>query len=357
MRVGLAIKTLLAACCLLIMPPLPAAFAAEALPAWGHEILKQAPDWYATAEARRIADSVLQHQSAEGGWPKNTALSTPPLAPAPAERANTFDNEATTLPLAFLARMVQATGEPAYRAAFDRGLDYVLAAQYPNGGWPQHYPLRGGYHDHITFNDDAMIRVMTLLREVAAGKEAYGFVDATRRERAAKAVEAGVGLILRTQLRRDGRLAVWCAQYDAVTLQPAWARRFEPPSLSGAESVGIVRFLMGIERPSPEVVAAVEGAVAWFRASVVRDIRLEETTDAAGKRDRRAVREPGTALLWARFYALDDNRPIFVGRDSVIHDDFNAIEQERRTGYSYFGTWPRDLLEKEYPAWRARIGA
>jgi PelA/Pel-15E family pectate lyase len=330
-------------------------FAAGAPLAWNREVLKQAPDWYASAEARRIADSVLQHQSAEGGWPKNTSLAAPPVAAVTSELGNTFDNEATTLPLAFLARMVRATGEPAYRAAFDRGLDYVLAAQYANGGWPQYYPLRGGYHDHITFNDEAMVRVLVLLREVAAGKGAYGFVDAARRERAAKAVDAGVALILRTQLKQDGKLAVWCAQYDAATLAPAWARKFEPPSLSGSESVGIVRFLMGIERPSPEVVAAVEGAVAWFQASAVRDIRMVTTTDAAGQRDKRYVREPGSEPLWARFYALDDNRPIFAGRDSVIRYDFNEIEQERRNGYSYYGTWPRDLLEKDYPAWKAKL--
>ena len=330
--------------------------AAEAPFAWNREVLKQTTDWYASAEARGVADGVLQHQSPEGGWPKNTSLAVPPVKASTSELGNTFDNEATTLPLAFLARMVQATGEPAYRAAFDRGLDYVLAAQYSNGGWPQYFPLRGGYHDHITFNDDAMVRVLVLLREVAAGKGAYGFVDVARRDRAAKAVEAGTAAILRTQLRQGGNLAVWCAQYDAASLQPAWARKFEPPSLSGSESVGIVRFLMGIERPSPEVVAAVEGAVAWFRTSAVRDIRMVTTTDAAGQRDKRYVREPGGEPLWARFYELDSNRPIFAGRDSVIHYDFNEIEQERRNGYNYYGTWPRELLEKDYPAWKARIG-
>lgn len=344
---GIALATL---CVLALSPCRP--LAAEVPTAWNREVLKQAPDWYASSEARRIADSLLQHQSAEGGWPKNTALAVPPVKASTPELANTFDNEATTLPLAFLARMVEATGEPAYRAGFDRGLDYVLAAQYPNGGWPQYFPLRGGYHDHITFNDDAMVRILALLREVAAGKGAYGFVDAARRDRAAKAVEAGTALILRTQLKRDGKLAVWCAQYDAVTLVPAWARKFEPPSLSGSESVSIVRFLMGVERPSPEVIAAVEGAVAWFRASVVHEVRLVATSDAG----RRAVRGPGAEPLWARFYALDDNRPIFAGRDSVIRYDFNEIERERRDGYHYYGTWPRDLLEKDYPAWQAKLG-
>lgn len=327
--------------------------AAESQAEWSRDVLRQAPDWYATTDARRIADSVLLHQSAEGGWPKNTALATPPAAMAAAPGlANTFDNEATTLPLAFLARVVHATGDPAYRAAFDRGVDYVLAAQYPNGGWPQFFPLRGGYHDHVTFNDDAMIRVMVLLRDVAAGRGPYGFVDPARRARAAEAVERGTALILRAQLKQNGRPTVWCAQYDARTLEPAWARKFEPPSLSGSESVGIVRFLMGIERPAPQVVAAIEGAVAWFRASAIPGQRIEAFTNASGQRDKRLVPSPGAEPIWARFYDPASNRPIFVGRDGVVRHDFAEIDPERRGGYAYYGSWPRQLLDEDYPAWK-----
>ena len=46
----------------------------------------------------------------------------------------------------------------------------------------------------------------------------------------------------------NGRRTVWCAQHDETTLRPAGARTYEHASLSGYESVGIVRFLMGIER-------------------------------------------------------------------------------------------------------------
>ena len=45
-----------------------------------------------------------------------------------------------------------------------RGLDYALSAQYPNGGFPQIYPLVGWYHDAITYNDDAMVHIMELCR-------------------------------------------------------------------------------------------------------------------------------------------------------------------------------------------------
>ena len=59
-------------------------------------------------------------------------------------------------------------------------------------------------------------------------------------------------------------------------------------------------------------------------------------------------------MLWARFYELETNRPIFIGRDKVIRDDFNEIERERRTGYNYLSDWPATLLAKDYPRWRAK---
>lgn len=345
---------------LLIALGLSALFASPVLaqtPAWNSQIVKRDAAWYATAEAHAIADSVVAHQSPEGGWPKNTSLAVPPdVVPVDEGSKNTFDNEGTTLPLAFLGRVIAAGERPADRAAFDRGLDYTLAAQYPNGGWPQFYPLRPGYYTHITYNDDAMVRIMVLLRDIAAGAGPYRFVDADRRAKAGAAVAKGIETILSTQVRQNGVLTVWCAQHDETTLQPAWARAFEPASLSGNESVGITRFLMSIEDPSPAVIAAVEGAVRWFEASAVRGKRLQPITAPDGAADYQVVADPQAPPMWARFYALETNRPIFMGRDSVAHDEVTDIERERRMGYRYYGTWPAALLSDDYPAWRRRVG-
>ena len=328
---------------------------------WGARFLEREPGWYASAEARRVADSVLRHQSPEGGWPKSTDLTIPPVsgdsvvATGADLRANTIDNDATTLPMQFLARVAHATGEATYRAAFGRGLDYLLAAQYGNGGWPQYFPLREGYYSHITYNDNAMVNVLTILRDVAAGGPPYTFVDAVRRSRSASAVARGVDCILRTQVRQAGTLTAWCAQHDERTLVPAWARNFEPPTLSGHESVGIVRFLMSLESPTPQVVAAVEAAVAWLRAVAIHGVHLEELT-VDGQRDRRVVADPAAEPLWARFYDLGTNRPVFTGRDQVIRHALAEIERERRMGYAYYGTWPATLLSTHYPRWRKSRG-
>ncbi|HAV64027.1 MAG TPA: pectate lyase, partial [Verrucomicrobiales bacterium] len=216
---------------------------------WGNDVLRQKPEWYASEEARAAADQVLRYQSEEGAWPKNTDVLAPATDAALAEiekggKANTIDNGATTLPIRLLAQVANATGEQKYLEAVLRGVDYLLVAQYPNGGFPQFFPLRPrGYYSHITYNDGAMIGALQLLRDVAGARLPFGFVDNGRRERAADAVARGIDCILKTQVKQDGRLTVWCAQHDEKTLEPAWARSYEPPSLSGSESVGIVRFL------------------------------------------------------------------------------------------------------------------
>lgn len=330
------------------------------------DALRQKPEWYAGAEAVRVADNVLLYQHDNGGWSKNIDMARPldereraeVLKLKPSTDSN-IDNGATYTQLAFLARVYTAAREERHREAFLKGLDYLLAAQYDNGGWPQYFPLRKGYYSHVTFNDGAMIGVMRLLRDVAKKRPAYAFVDEARRLRAERAVEKGVELILKAQVVVDGRRTAWGAQHDAVTLAPAPARRFEPASLSGGESVGVVRFLMGIERPEARVVGAVESAVEWFRRSALKGVRWVEQRDASkpGGYARTAVSDPGAPLIWARFYELGTNRPVFVGRDGVVRYNVMEIDEERRNGYSWYVEEPAELLDKDYPAWRKKLNA
>ena len=338
--------------------------AAETAPLkWSTKLLKQKTEWYASSEARAAADNVLRYQSDAGAWPKNTDLLAPATADAIAEvlkggKANTIDNGATTAPIRFLARMTEATAEPRYREAVQHGIDYLLAAQYPNGGFPQFYPLRDrGYYSRISYNDGAMINTLELLRDVSQEKAPFEWVDADRRARATDAVARGIDCILKTQIRQNGRLTAWCAQHDEVTLAPAWARAYEPPSLSGAESVGIIRFLMAMPDPSPDVIAAVEGAIAWLQDVAIRGKRIDTIPVDSGKPDRRVVDDPAAPPLLARFYELETNRPLYMDRDSKPLYDFNQVGYERRAGYSYHGSWPSSLVDKDFPAWRARLSS
>jgi PelA/Pel-15E family pectate lyase len=332
------------------------------------DALKQKSQWYAGAEALRVADNLLLFQREVGGWPKNIDMAAPLSEKERAEllklksvkgneAAATIDNSATFTQLEYLARVYTAQKQERHREAFNKGIDYLLAAQYENGGWPQYYPLRKGYYTLITYNDNAMVGVLRLLRDVARRKPDYTFVDDARRQKSEKATERGLECILRTQVKIGGKLTVWGAQHDEVTLAPAPARKFEPVSLASRESVAITRFLMGVERPDARVVEAIESAVAWFRSSQLSGIRWVEKVDKSvpGGIDRTVVKDPQAPPLWARFYELGTNRPVFEGRDGIVRYSITEIEAERRNGYSWYTEEPLKLLNKDYTAWQKRL--
>ena len=325
--------------------------------------LDQKADWYWSPEAIRIADNLLAYQHENGGFEKNIDMALPLESPRleqvlkrQPEGETTIDNDATWTQMRYLGKVHLQTHDARYAAALRKSLRYLLAAQYQNGGWPQFYPLRHGYWDHITYNDDAMIGVMTVLREIAEGEGEWAMFTPEERRLAGAAMNRGVAVILKTQVRVKGKLTVWCAQHDEVTLEPAMARKYELISLSGSESVGIVEFLMGIGHPSPEIANAVQEAVGWFAHSKIEGIEVK-TVPAPGTPkgvDRVVVKNAAATPQWARFYEIETNRPIFSGRDSVKKYSMAEIEYERRNGYRWYVDRPAKLLSKDYPEWKKK---
>lgn len=319
--------------------------------------LREPTAWYATEEAHAIADRVVDAQIPVGAWMKGVDY-TRPIADQPSkEKAPTFDNNATIFELHFLIQTIAANPNhprlDAWRASLERGLRYVFAAQYPNGGFPQMYPLIGGYHDGVTFNDDAMTQVLELLRDIASGKEQFAAVPPALREEASARFRRGIDCVLATQLRNaDGQLTVWCQQYDPLTLRPAAARNFEPIADASRESAGIALLLMSVPNPSPEIVAAVEAAATWFRATALRDLKIARAPfDLRGE----VVPSPGAPPLWARFYEPGTSTPIFGDRDRTVHYDLSEISSERVAGYAWYTEAPARVLAK-LDAWRKKNG-
>jgi PelA/Pel-15E family pectate lyase len=334
--------------------------------------LNRSAAWYRSAEARRIADNIVSYQTPAGGWSKNLDFSKHSRAPgegfapdnvslflangdydAPHNThwnyVGTFDNDATVTQLRFLAKVISAGGvfqSGSYRAAFLRGIDYILAAQYPNGGWPQVWPLQGGYHDAITYNDNAMINILQLLRDVSDAKNEFAFVPANLRTEAAASLQRGIECIVASQIVVNGRRTAWCQQVDPLTLQPTSARNYEMPAECGAESTGIVMFLMELPEPDPAVILAVHSAAAWFEKTKILGFAYKKT----GENGRTLLAAPGSGPLWARYYEIGTDRPIFGDRDKTIHDDVNELSPERRAGYTWYTDGPKRMLER-YTVW------
>lgn len=331
--------------------------------------VKMAPkledSFFLTSEAIRIADNVLLYQQTTGGWPKNIYM--------PAEltqqeledvihakddvNESTIDNSATSTEIQYLSRIYLATQIDKYKEAALNGIRYILKSQYPNGGFPQFWPRAKGYYTHITYNDNAMVNVMQLLKDIYENKAPYTYVPDSIREKARAAFNLGIDCILKTQVRQHGKLTVWCAQHDEHTLAPAKARAYELPSLSGAESDNIVLLLMSLPNPSPEIIASVEAAIEWFKANKIIGLMSQSFTNSEGKKDYRMVPCPQDDFpcptLWARFYTLEDNRPFFCDRDGVKKYNLNEIGHERRNGYSWYNSEGLKVLKK-YEQWRKK---
>ncbi|MEO6740376.1 MAG: pectate lyase [Chthoniobacteraceae bacterium] len=325
---------------------------------------------YARTQVREIAANILLFQRDNGGWPKDydmTAVLTEAQASKVGETRSredtSFDNGNLHSQVAYLARAFTMLGEPSWRLACERGFDFILAAQYPNGGWPQQFPKPKDFHAHITFNDYVTIGCMDVLKDAADGEAQFAWLDAARREKARDAARRGAECILKCQIRVDGKLTGWCQQHDEKTYEPRPGRTFELASICPQDTTEIVRHLMRTEKPGPEIVQSVDAAVAWLKKVQLTGVRVDKVKAAkeeflrhSADYDKVVVQDPAAPPLWARHCEIGTDRPVFAGRDAVKKYALAEIERERRTGTPWHGTWPTKLIEKEYPKWREKVG-
>jgi PelA/Pel-15E family pectate lyase len=346
----------------------PHGFSARSIP------LDRDAAWYASADARHIADVIVSFQTPAGGWGKNMDMSksarvpgeaftpdniskflTPGDFDAPLEPdwnyVGTIDNDATTTEMNFLAKVIapMKAGEgETYRAAFMRGMEYLFAAEFPNGGWPQVWPLEGSYHDAITYNDDAVSQVVELMMHAADGQGDFAFVPEAVRVRAAASFARGIRCILASQIIANGTPTVWPQQDDALTLKPESGRNYEPPALCAGESASLMLLLMN-DLPHPDAAEqrAIRAAAAWFKKTAIYGQSYQRGPDG-----RQLVATPGAGPIWARYYQVGTDMPIFGDRDKSLHDNVNELSKERRNGYSWYSPESKRALDR-FETWSA----
>ena len=274
---------------------------------------KQSPNWYRRSDVGKIS----------------------PAEAAKRKNVTTFDDDNTQSAIRFLLAVADASkgsNEPRdrrIREARDYALTKLLAAQRPNGGWPQRwtgvpvdpkeYPVqparfpkdyprehpKPNYNGYYTLNDNTHRDcVMTLL-------------DAAKRlgkpEYRAAALKGGDFLLL-AQLPEPQ--PSWAQQYNP-RLEPDWARAFEPPCVCSNESAGAMRLLVDLylETGNEKYLEPLPRAIGWFKRSEIA---------------------PG---LWARMYEIGTNTPIYGDRDGKIKYRVEDLSPERQTGYSWKGSY------------------
>lgn len=323
---------------------------------------------YQATELVAIGENILLLQKENGGWPKNYDIMAI-LSPAQKDSVlaakklenTTFDNGTTYTHVETLAGIYQATKDDRYMTAALKGIDFILSAQYVNGGWPQYFPLEKNYSSHITYNDGAMGGIMELLKDIIEGNSRYVFIDPERMKKIREAWNKGLNCLIKTQINDNGKPTAWCQQHDETTLQPAWARTFEPPCICNGESADLVLLLMSIKKPTPEVISAIDNAVAWFRESAITGIKVKtieapvlNTPFTVSKTDKVVVQDSTAPRIWARYYELKTHRPLFCNRNYKMVYSLAEVDRERRDGYGWYTYAPEKVLAK-YDSWKKKI--
>jgi len=298
-------------------------------------------DRYYLEAARATALAIVSGQHCSGGWdyfiefdpterkkyPYRADGPCRDMSTYPGNPMSSLDDNETQAVMRFLARVDKALGfkdakiHEASRYAFDS----LIKAQYPNGAWPQRFnrppdPAKhpekqasfpkswswkwpgSGYQSHYTFNDNSISDMIDAYLE---GARIYN------EPRYLAAAEKGGAFMLLAQMPEPQ--PAWAQQYDA-DMHPAWARNFEPPSVSGGESQGVMRTLLVLYRETGnrKYLEPLPRAIAYLKRSALppvekpSEIRLRAL---AGRPDR---------MVLARFYELETNRPLYITKGTRV---------------------------------------
>lgn len=261
--------------------------------------------------AEEIADALATIQTASGGWPSRARMSNPPGENVPSD----LDDNRSQSTVRFFIELVAAGADERHREVMQRGLDFLLAAQYPSGGWPQYYPRpenQNDYRRYHTINDST---IPDCMRTLLVAHSALGHEEAL-----AAVIRAADWLL---QVRLPG--AAWAQQYyddfvagPLIPNHPAPARWFEPMAITAGETGAVISVLRDV----------------WL---LTGDDRYIEPFDEVVEWYERSRLEDGR---WARFYELHTNRPLYCTPDRIItHSDANL-----RPGYAWKGGWGGAVL-------------
>ena len=259
----------------------------------------------------------------------------------------TIDNNATIQEMRLLAVRYKETTNSNYKStfksSFNKAVNFLLTMQRSKGGLPQVWPKRGNYSDQITLNDNAMIRAMVTMMDIANSTSPFDsdIIDDATRSKMSGALDKAIDFLLKAQIVNDGKLTVWCAQHDTNSYAPVGARAYELPSKSGSESAGAVWFLMNWPNQTTEIQNAIKGAIAWYKKTRVTGLYFNKKAGVFEQRDGN--------VLWYRFYEVNNDNYFFCDRDgeSTKTQDFTRISEERRTGYQWAGDYGTALLSTE----------
>jgi hypothetical protein len=253
-----------------------------------------------------------------------------------ARNTSTLDDNTTQAALKFLMEIDQELGfqNEQVHTTVRYALDSLLRVQYSNGAWPQRfdgqsadsrdvpvqaarypdtwsrkYP-RKDYRNYFTFNDNTIIDMISTMFQAARIYQESTY---------AAAAERAGDFILLAQMPEPQ--PAWAQQYNH-DMEPAWARKFEPPSITGGESQSVMQGLLTLYRHTgkQKYLEPIPRAIRYLRASELEGGRL------------------------ARFYELQSNQPLYFTKDYEL----TYSDEDMPTHYAFKVASRLDGIESAY---------
>lgn len=293
-----------------------------------------------------------------GGWDKDidTHKSTPHVSGSYRTKGwtvngkplGTIDNGATYTEMEIIAKAYQINKDEKYVESLRKAIEFIKKLQGEKGGIAQVYPKRGQYSDYATINDNAMVKTLNVVDAISKNKAPYtDMLTQAERNDCKQIFDKGVDFLLKSQIVVNGKKTAWCAQHDQVTYAPMPAREYELASISGSESVGVINLLLSLTDNQDAQNAAMD-AIRWFDS-----VKLENKAYNNKASDGNYIYDKQGSVIWYRFYDLQGkgffsdrkSNPKYAEYNGYFYD-IHEISEERRTGYSWMGSWPKSLVEK-----------
>ena len=246
----------------------------------------------------------------------------------------TFDDAGTAEASQLLLRVYLEKREAKYRAPLDKAIQFVLDAQYPNGGWPQRFPFveNGGAHGHadytpyITFNDDVAGENIEFL---LYAHQALGSNDA----RLVDAIERGMDIYVKTQ--QPMPQPAWGLQHFPDTLKPAPARTIEPQAFATHTTGTNIRSMIGFYRLTGDrkFLERLPEALDWLDQvrtpqNLIAPGRTHPTFILEGSNTPVYIHRRGSNITNGQYYADTNPNNLIVHYGSFRNVDTAAIRAE-----------------------------
>jgi len=273
--------------------------------------------------ATETADALIYGQLESGGWtncidfnPRGDKVARYRNGKGRGRNYSSLDDDQTQAAIRLLMRCDLALdfkNERIHQAA-KTALAALLAAQFPNGAFPQVWdgPVPGD-HTALTaqyppydWRTEGRVKAywnMYTLNDGLAGSVSQVLIEAHEiyaEERFKASLQRLGDFLLLAQL--PAPQPAWAQQYS-YEMFPIWARQFEPAAVSGGESQDVLETLLEIYQYTGDAkyLKPVPDATAYLRRSRLDDGQL------------------------ARFYELQTNRPLYMKRQggvySLTYDD------------------------------------